>query len=312
MLADPPKRVRPRLDPDPPAPPPVTVASRREEMAAARRQRGRKWRTYKVPPHRPPGGRRPSRKEYNPRNPRPKSRRRRQTPEQIRRTAQRFVQLFKWLGLLLLVAVLRIAGASDPATSDRGRWTSDGFLTTKQTEHPEGKNGDSSPRTTGLLAQPQTRQRGNLVPTLPVGMPSWTLLRPRASVHERAFHRVRGARGLTPGLGPRGWTAFTPRFPQNEPKSTRLAPSFGVTFVGLASISGRSRGPPRIVSPLKIVPEMTSVSRDDTGCATNVPSANPASTWSTTHAGHDDHVVSPATSAFIGADTDGPSDGEAW
>ncbi len=85
---------------------PAPIPSRRDVIARARRQRGRRWRTRTVPPHRPPGGRQPSPKCHDPNRARPASRRR-MSPEQIRHTALRFRQLFQWLGLLLLVTVLR-------------------------------------------------------------------------------------------------------------------------------------------------------------------------------------------------------------
>ncbi len=142
MLVDPPPRVRARSKPTAPptTPTPAPTPSRREEIAAARRQRGRKWRTHTVPPHRPPGGRQPSPKVHLPGHPRPRSRRRRpQTLEQIRQTARRFVRLFKWLGLLLLVAALAIAARSlsaSPVANGQAREDLHTRLTTGKSGQP--------------------------------------------------------------------------------------------------------------------------------------------------------------------------------
>ncbi len=218
MLADPPPRVRRRREPTPPTATtaPAPAPSRRDEIAAARRQRGRKWRTHTVPPHRPPGGRQPSPKVHLPGQPRPKSRRRRQTPEQIRQTARRFARLFKRLGLLLLVAALAMAARSLSASS-----VANGQARADQNTR-SAKVGNGQPGLPVALDLPSSRS------SCP-SCPSW-LNSPSPELVLSSPHPARAG--------------FTPGNRQNEPNSGRFPQHLPGPAPGIAGHTARDRGPP--------------------------------------------------------------------
>ncbi len=239
MLADPPPRRRtPKPGPvsrpldatSPTAPQPGPVPSRRDEIAAARRQRGRRWRSHTVPPHRPPGGRQPSFEFHHPGQPRPGSRRRRQTPEQIRRTAQRFVKLFRWLGLLLLVAALSIAARSQSAAP--------------ATTHPAGEHRDtkSTKSPSDRIGRPVSPIAINLRSSCP-SCSSWLILpSPEPGVADRPAIRSPDS-GRLPAPR-RARAGLTPADRQNEPISRGEFRPFPAAPTVVPASSGRPRIPP--------------------------------------------------------------------
>ena len=149
MTADPPPRRRPeKPKPEPPRivdEKPKPWISPRDQMAKARRKKGVRWRTYKIPPWRRPGGR-TLYKHYPgyPAPPQPVRRRRKMSAERKRRMARGFIRLFQNLGLWTVLIALFLPAAGSPGLADGQRTRTTADRTTFHHEFHEGHESDRS------------------------------------------------------------------------------------------------------------------------------------------------------------------------
>ncbi|MHB1562450.1 MAG: hypothetical protein ACYC61_33835 [Isosphaeraceae bacterium] len=225
MTADPPPRRRPEKPK--PAPPrlvdekPKPWISPRDRMAKERRKKGARWRTYKIPPWRRPGGR-TIYKHYPgyPAPPQPVRRRRKMSAERKRRMARNFIKLFQSLGLWTVLIALVLGAAALPGLADGQRPTTTSDL---QIFHHDWHEGHESDRPS--YSCPSCH--------------SWSIT-PTAA----GSMVVRGGRNAPAGPVFRVWTALTPGKTQNEPNFARDSGFVAAAKLASAHPRDRSRGPP--------------------------------------------------------------------
>ncbi|MHB1560753.1 MAG: hypothetical protein ACYC61_25140, partial [Isosphaeraceae bacterium] len=116
----------------------------RDRMAKERRKKGARWRTYKIPPWRRPGGR-TIYKHYPgyPAPPQPVRRRRKMSAERKRRMARNFIKLFQSLGLWTVLIALFLPAEGSPGLASGQRPMTAADATSF---HHEGHEGHGSHR----------------------------------------------------------------------------------------------------------------------------------------------------------------------